>query len=48
MNNLQVCDWHHPGIAYTTKYCPLCEAKAKIDELEVEINILEEKLENNE
>ena len=48
MNNLQTCDWQHPAIAFTTKYCPLCETKRIIDELEVEVKSLNKKIKKDE
>lgn len=40
------CDHNHPFIAFTTCYCPVCEATIEINELGDEALELEEALDN--
>lgn len=35
-SEIYTCDCCHPPIAYTCKYCPVCDAQRQVDEHEKE------------
>lgn len=45
---MRVCEDGHEEIVYTERACPLCEALSTIEDLEIRIEDLEEKIERIE
>lgn len=42
--DIYTCDCCHPPIAYTCKYCPVCDAQRQVDEHEKENSDLRERV----
>lgn len=47
-NSFYYCDFNHPFIAFTTCFCPLCEANLEVSEMFVDKENVESALYNLE